>query len=104
MLNPSLLAGKRGGASAEVILGEGLGGSRRDPLLSKGPGRSGDAGDGMRGVMAAVLILTLMRVVLVRCGNNLELGVLLSSGVGLVPVVEVWTRAAAAPLRIEPLL
>jgi hypothetical protein len=58
----------------------------------------------MSGVMAAVLILTLMRVVLVRCGNNLEFGVLVSSGVGLVPVVEVWTRAAATPLRIELLL
>lgn len=85
----------------EDILGEGLGGSRREPLLSKGPGRRGDEGDDVRGVMAAVLILTLMRVVLVRCGNNLELGVLVSSGVGLILVVEVWTRGAVVPLRTE---
>lgn len=99
------LAG-RGGPSEEDILGEGLGGSRREPLLSKGPGSRGDEGDGddVRGVMAAVLILTLMRVVLVRCGNNLGLGVLVSRGVGLIPVVDVWTRVAGVPLRLELLL
>ena len=100
------LAGRRGGVSTDDNLGEGLGGSRRDPLLSNGPGRTGEAGDGLSGVMAAVLIFTLMRVVVVRWGNSLELlGTVESAdGVGLVPVVDVWTRAAAAaaaPVRIK---